>query len=155
MTRRTDRIGSLIRSLIAEAIQMRLSDPRIAPITSITRVEVSADLSLARIFVSVLAPVPQRRLCVEALQSAAGHLRRLIGPELSVRKTPMLHFELDESVQRSIETVETIDRVMRELGEVPVWEREVPDAEVLDEVPDDEDAARESRARPPRPREEP
>lgn len=126
MSRRTERIGALIRSLLAEAIQHRLNDPRIPPITSITRVEVSEDLAIARVHVSVLAAEAQRRLCVDALGSAAGHLRRMIGRQLTLRKVPLLEFRLDESLRRSFETVQTIDRVMRELGEVPEWERAAP-----------------------------
>ncbi|MCK4340393.1 MAG: 30S ribosome-binding factor RbfA [Phycisphaerae bacterium] len=123
MPRRTERVSSLIRTIIAEAIQTRLSDPRIPPITSITRVEVSADFSVARVFVSVLATDVEdearrkikRELCLSALRSASGYLRRLLGRELTLRKTPVLDFQLDESVQGSIETIQLIDRVMEEL----------------------------------------
>lgn len=127
-SRRTERVGSLIRSIVADAIHARLSDPRIHPITSITRVEVSADFSVARIFVSVMAEESRRKLCLVALESASGRLRRLLGPELRLRKIPMLEFKLDDSLRRASETVETIDRAMRELGEEPDWLREDDDA---------------------------
>lgn len=124
MSRRTERIGSLIRDLLAEALQNKLNDPRVPPITSITRVDVSPDLLLARVHVSVLAPESRRRLAVEALQCAAGHLRRVIGRDLTLRRTPELRFELDESVRNSFETLQAIDRAMRELGEIPEYERD-------------------------------
>lgn len=123
-TRRTERVGSLIRNVVAEAILNKLSDPRIETITSITRVEVSEDLAVARVHVSVLAPPARQRLCVEALQSAAGLLRRRLAPELRMRKIPHLEFRLDESLQLGFQTVETIDQAMRELGEPPEWERD-------------------------------
>jgi len=124
VSRRTERVASLIRTIIADAIQNRLNDPRIPLITSITRVEVSDDLSVARIFVSVMAADAQRKLCLSALRSAAGLLRRELAPELRLRKIPSLDFRLDESLRRGFETVTAIDEAMRELGEVPEWERD-------------------------------
>ncbi len=114
MSRRVERVGSLIRTILAEAIQTRLNDPRIPPVTSITRVEVSADLSVARVFVSVLAPEPQQELCLRALCSSAGHLRWLLGRELTLRKTPALDFRLDQSLKRAFETCQLIDRLALE-----------------------------------------
>ena len=114
MSRRVERIGSLIRTILAEAIQTRLNVPRIPPVTSITRVEVSADLSVARVFVSVLAPEPKQELCLRALCSSAGHLRWLLGRELTLRKTPALDFRLDQSLKRGFETCQLIDRLAQE-----------------------------------------
>ncbi len=138
MSRRTERVGNLIRRIIAEAIQSRLSDPRIPPITSLTRVQVSDDFSTACVYVSVMAPPPQREQCLRALQSAAGLLRRQLAPELRLRKVPRLEFRLDDSVKRSFDTVQAIDRVMRELGQVPDYEREDgEEAEEQDQQPED------------------
>lgn len=140
-SRRIERIASLIRSLLADAIQSRLADPRIPPITSITRVEVSDDLSVAHVHVSVMGRDSERRLCVTALRHAAGRLRRELAPHLHLRQLPRLVFGLDDSLRRSFETVCRIDQAMRELGEVPEWERE--EDEAGDE--DDRPAAEESR----------
>jgi len=117
VSRRTERVASLIRAILAEAIRNRLSDPRIEPLTSITRVEVSADLSLAHVYVSVMAEEARRKLSVEALRHAAGRLRSMVAQEVTLRQTPQLDFRLDESVQRSFETVQRLDRMMEELGE--------------------------------------
>jgi ribosome-binding factor A len=124
VSRRTERVGNLIRHLVAETIQNRLSDPRIPTITSVTRVEVSDDFSVARVYVSVMAPEPQRKLCLTALRRARALFRRILAPELSLRKIPALDFRLDDSLRQGFQTVEVIDRAMRELGQVPEWERE-------------------------------
>ena len=123
MSKRTERVGSLIRRILAEALQRRVSDPRIPAITSITRVEVSPDFAVAKVMVSVMAAEPEREDCLRALRSAAGYLRKILGPELKLRKIPTLVFRLDESVRRSFETVQLIDHAMQELGEKPEWER--------------------------------
>jgi ribosome-binding factor A len=117
VSRRTERVASLIRTILAEAIQNRLNDPRIEPLTSITRVDVSADLSVAHVYVSVMAEGERRKLSVEALRHAAGRLRSLVAREVTLRQTPQLDFRLDESVQRSFETVQQLDRMMEELDE--------------------------------------
>jgi ribosome-binding factor A len=130
VSRRTERVASLIRSILADAIQSRLSDPRIEPLTSITRVEVSADMSAARVYVSVMAPAPRRELTVEALGHAAGCLRSLVARELTLRQTPQLDFRLDDSLRHSFETVRQLDRIMEELGGEPAGAE--ADGELLD-----------------------
>ncbi len=122
MSRRTERIGNVIRAIVAEAIQSRLSDPRILPLTSITRVEVSDDLSVARVNVSVMAPQAQQQLCVTALRHAAGRLRGMVAQEMSLRQVPRLTFFLDNSLQKAFETVQAIDAAMAELGQPLPWE---------------------------------
>ncbi len=117
MSRRTERVASLVRSILADAIQNRLSDPRIEPLTSITHVEVSADMSVAHVYVSVMAEDARRKLSVQALRHAAGRLRTLVAREVTLRQTPLLDFRRDDSVQNSFRTVRQIDRLMEELDE--------------------------------------
>jgi len=148
-----------MQTILADAIQNRLSDPRIPAITSITRVEVSEDMSVARVFVSVMEREAQRSLCLTALRSAARRLRRMVGDEVRLRRVPVLDFRLDDALRQSIVTIEAIDRAMEELGERPEWGSEesdeseqapsltdeeasadgsVPARERTDEEPDDE-----------------
>jgi len=115
-SRRVERVSSLIRRVLAEAIQTRLHDPRIPTITSITRVEVSADFSVARVYVSVLDTLPRQKLCVQALQSSAGFLRRLLGRQLRLRTLPVLDFRLDDSLKRGFETCQILDRLAAARG---------------------------------------
>ena len=109
MSRRLEKLSSQIRRLIADALARRVSDPRIEPLTSITRVSVSPDLAVARVYVSVFAPAGRQRACLAALQHAAGHLRTLIAHELSIRQTPELRFFLDDSLKRAAETIQIIE----------------------------------------------
>ena len=117
VSRRTERVASLVRAILAQAIQNRLSDSRIEPLTSITRVEISADLSVAHVYVSVMAEQKRRELTLRALRHAAGRLRSLVAHEITLRQTPQIEFRLDESVQQSFRTVQQIDGLMEELGE--------------------------------------
>jgi ribosome-binding factor A len=119
VSRRTERVSSAIRAILAEAIQNRLSDPRIEPLTSITRVEVSRDLSVARVYVSVMAEDARQKLSVQALRHATGRLRSLVAEQMTMRQVPQLRFRLDESVQRSFKTVQQLDRIMETLDQRP------------------------------------
>lgn len=131
MSRRTERVASQIRRIVAEAIQHHLNDPRIEPLTSITRVDVAEDFALARIRVSILAEPNAQRRCLQALQAAASRLRSLVAEGLSMRTIPRLVFQLDDSLKQGFQTVQTIDQLMAELGEPRPWD-------VADDDEDDE-----------------
>jgi ribosome-binding factor A len=113
-----------LRTVISDAIQHRLSDPRIERLTSVTRVEVSPDLATARVYVSVMGNEVRRKLCMEALEHAAGRLRALLARRTTLRRVARLEFCLDNSVQRAFETVQMIDAAMAELGQRLPWETE-------------------------------
>jgi len=122
VSRRSERIGNLIRAILAREIQTRLSDPRIERFTSITRIEVSSDLSVARVYASVMAPPARQRLCIQALQHAAGKLRAALARQVRMRQIPRLEFILDDSVKQAFQTVQMIDAAMAELGVPAPWE---------------------------------
>lgn len=144
VSRRTERVASLIRTLLAEAIQTKLHDPRIPPITSITEVEIDPEFSRARVYVSVLESDPKRKLCIEALQSSAGLLRRQIGGDLHLRRTPVLDFHLDDSLRHGFETVQLIDQAMAELEQrsvsQPPQSDDNADSPHMPDEPDQEDS---------------
>jgi len=108
---------------VAEAIQRRLSDPRIELLTSVTHVEVSPDLTVARVFVSVMATAERQKLCLAALRSATHRVRAMVADQVVLRQVPRIEFTLDDSIQRAFRTVQAIDEAMIELGEPAPWER--------------------------------
>lgn len=115
MSRRTERVASLIRRIVAEQIQDGLHDPRIPSLTSVTRVEMSPDMSVADVHVSVMSSPVQAELCVQALQHAAGRIQSILAPQLTMRLCPRLRFHLDESLKRSFELTQLIDHEMEAL----------------------------------------
>lgn len=142
MSRRTERVASLIRQIIASAIQSRLSDPRVERLTSVTGVEVSPDLSVAKIRVSVLAPASRRKLTLEALRSASRRLRTMVGQELAVRQVPELIFYLDESIQHGIETERAIDEALASSGLRSSWDAPADEVESAGDDADNADSDR-------------
>lgn len=116
MSRRTEKLSSQIRRIVAHQIQTGLSDPRIAPMTSVTRVEVSRDLGYARVYVSVVGDETAGRLSLSALVHATGHIQTALARQLTLRQCPRLRFVLDESLKKSFELIQMIDREMAALN---------------------------------------
>lgn len=116
MSRRTERLGSLIREMIGTLVLSKLSDPRIDPVrTSITRVEVTEDLLTARVFVSVMGTPAEQRRAVQGLRHAAGHLQERMMEQVRLRHTPVLQFEIDTQYKKTLETLALIDQAMDEI----------------------------------------
>ena len=116
MSRRTERVGNLIRSTIGELLLSKISDPRIDPArTSITRVVVSEDLLAAKVYVSVLGTEHQQRTTIRALAHAAGHIQELMMRKIQLRNTPILSFEPDTRFKKTLETYSVIQKAMDEI----------------------------------------
>ncbi len=116
---RPERVANVIRAVVSDAIVNKLNDPRIAPLSSVTRVEVSGDLEYAKVWVSVMGEEAARRLTIAGLRSAAGLVQRLLGRRLPIRHCPRLSFHLDESIKKGAETIRLIDETMSQAGKGP------------------------------------
>lgn len=112
---RPERVAHVIREVVSTAISSKLNDPRIAPMSSVTRVEMSPDLEHAKVWVSVLGDAAAGRKTIAGLKAAAGYVQRLVGAALSLRTTPHLTFHLDESLKKAAETIRIIDESMAEI----------------------------------------
>ncbi len=108
--RRTERLGHQIRVELAELISRQVKDPRIG-FATVTRVELTADLHHARVFVSVLGNPEEQKNNIEGLSSAAGFLRHEIGHRLALRRAPELSFILDHGVEAG----EKIEMLLQEI----------------------------------------
>lgn len=130
MSARAQRVADQIQREIAVLIQLEVNDPRIGMV-SVTAVEVSRDLSYAKIYVTVLnslsdsgavnsstlsAPGKLDKLEIdenlEALNKATGYLRSLLAKRLTLRSVPKLRFHYDVSVERGRHLSELIDNAL-------------------------------------------
>ncbi len=114
MTRRTERIQELMREELSELIMHDLRDPRLDGVISITRVEVTPDLSNARIFVSVMSETASPEEAVKALQTASGFMHKELVHRLDMRKVPFLDFRLDNSLSEGAAVLAHILEARRE-----------------------------------------
>jgi len=109
--KRSERVGDLIREVISEMILRDLGDPRLATVT-ITEVEVTADLKLARVFFSARGDQGREEAALKGLESAAGFIKKNLGRELRLRYMPELIFQVDRSfdygsrIDRLIQTIQ-------------------------------------------------
>jgi ribosome-binding factor A len=114
---RPERVAHLIRREMAEILEHRLRDPRVSRWVSVTDVEVTQDLSFARIFVSILPEGDERERTLQALQGAAGFVRRELAGRLDLREVPEIRFLHDSSIERGARVEEILKKLSR--GEIP------------------------------------
>lgn len=116
------RINSEVQKELANMIRGEIKDPRIAPMTCVTDVQVAPDLKTCKVYISVLGDETARNATMQGLKSAEGFLRRQLANNLNLRNTPQLTFIADTSTQYGMEMSEKIDAVM-----APIHEREAMD----------------------------
>jgi len=109
--KRINRISEEVRKVVSDLIFNGLKDPRINPMTTVTRVEVSRDLSFAKIYVSVLGNEKEKEDSITGLNSAKGFIRKEIGSRIDLRHSPIPIFLLDESIENAINLSKLIDEV--------------------------------------------
>lgn len=114
---RTQRIGDQMQRELSQLIQREIKDPRVGLVT-ITAVEVSRDLSNAKVFVTVMGREADDDAAVEesrkVLQGAAGFLRVQLGKAMQLRTIPQLRFHYDASIRRGVELSALIERAVAE-----------------------------------------
>ena len=110
---RTQRVGDFLKQELANLIQFEVRDPRVGMV-SITDIEVSRDLSHAKVFVTVLGKDTEEEALdsIEALNKAAGFLRSQIARSNNARTTPRLRFYFDSSVGRGQYLSSLIDKAV-------------------------------------------
>ncbi|MCL2138197.1 MAG: 30S ribosome-binding factor RbfA [Treponema sp.] len=109
---RTERLGRLIQQIIGSLIlEGKIKDPRVTSFISITRVNVSRDLSFADVYVSNIQKSANLQRSTEGMQSAAGFIRSHLGTVLHIRKIPNLRFHADASIRDGFDLVKKIDQL--------------------------------------------
>jgi ribosome-binding factor A len=126
MTARTDRIDELLRQEIGGLLSREVKDPRIG-FATVTRVETTADLAHARVWVSVIGSPAERTETVRALEHAMPFVRHELGSRLRLRRIPNLHIRLDETAETGTRVLHLIEEL--EQGRTP--HEEAPLGETL------------------------
>jgi ribosome-binding factor A len=110
---RPNRVADQIRQELSELLTRgEVHDPGIGFIT-LTRVQVSPDLQMARVFYTTLGDAKARQETARALDRATPFLRRQIGGRLRLRRVPEFEFRFDESVAQQ----DRIEQILRDLHE--------------------------------------
>ena len=110
MGNRPDRVGEAIRDELSQLIAREVHDPGVGFIT-LTRVKVSPDLQLARVYYTSMGDEQAQRETAKALKRAAPFLRRQLGQRIRLRRVPEVEFFYDESIARG----DRIEQILQEL----------------------------------------
>lgn len=127
---RMRRVNEALKEIIGGALSQELKDPRIGFVT-LTGVDTAPDLSHAKVFVSVYGKQKEKDATLEGLRAARPYLQRLISDELNLKRTPVLEFEYDNTVDRGMR----IQAILKSSGAGLSPEDEA--SVVGDEEPDD------------------
>jgi ribosome-binding factor A len=107
---RPSRVGDQIRAELADLLSREVHDPGVGFLT-ITRVDVTPDLQLARVYYTTLGDEKTRRESSRALGRAKPFLRRQVGQRLRLKRVPELEFFFDESIEKG----DRIERILQEI----------------------------------------
>ncbi len=115
-SRRQEKFSSIIRQVVSEAVTRHLSDPRIEGFVSITRVEMTPDLKIADVYMSIFGgdEVMQEKTFV-AISHARSRIQSLLGSSLQSRYCPVLRFHKDEKFKKTLETLRIIEQAAGEI----------------------------------------
>ena len=111
-------LGSTIQKELAGIMQRELHDPRLDRLISITRVKVSADLTVADVYVTVMGTPGQATAALHALRHSAGMMRTRLTKSLTLRVAPFIKFHIDEDLKKELQVLDLLDQVAKENAEL-------------------------------------
>ena len=110
MGQRANRVAEELRKIITQVLLEDLGDPRLGFVT-VTKVQVTDDLRLGRIYYSVLGDDAQKKSTAEALEEELPYMRRLVAERINMKFAMELRFEPDPSIEHSFK----IDSILKKL----------------------------------------
>ena len=112
---RADRVRKAMMREVSDIIAHRIKNPALNNILiSVTDVEVSHDLSHARIFISVMADEPTRQTVMNIITEATPQIRTEIGQRIRLRHTPSLDIRYDDSLERGSRITELLNQISKD-----------------------------------------
>jgi ribosome-binding factor A len=111
MSRRIERLNEQFREEISDLLRRQVKDPRLGVFITVTQVSVSADLSHARVYVSVMGSAEEKQGALQGLDAAASFIRHELGQRLSMRRIPRLAFRHDDSMEQGAHVLDLLDEV--------------------------------------------
>jgi ribosome-binding factor A len=125
LTHRVERIQEQVREEVSQMLQTEVRDPGVGLVT-VTRAKVTADLSLARIYWTIIGDAAERKKTQQALERASGFVRHLLAERLTLRRSPEVKFIFDQSVAAQ----DRIEQIIQEIHAEDAA-RTVQDPEVI------------------------
>jgi ribosome-binding factor A len=111
MTRRTERLDSVIQQEISQLLREQVNDPRLSSLISITKVSTSSDLRHTKVFISSIGDNVDKKEILQGFTAASGFLRRQLATRLQLKHMPELSFQFDDSIERAANLLRLIDEI--------------------------------------------
>ncbi|HEX21168.1 MAG TPA: 30S ribosome-binding factor RbfA [Actinobacteria bacterium] len=112
MSGRLARVKKNIKEAVGMMLELEIKDPRIG-FTTITDVDISADLRHCKVFFSTLGEAEDHQRALAGLQSASGFIRGELGKHLRMKYTPEIEFIFDNSVERGARIEEILNNIKK------------------------------------------
>ena len=129
LSHRAERVAEQIREEVSQIVATEIADPGVGLVT-VTRVKVTPDLSLARVYWTILGDDAERKKTQKALGRAAAYVRHLLSMRMSLRRSPEVVFVYDRSVAAQDRVEKILQEIKREeaaRGEATPRSAESPD----------------------------
>jgi len=126
---RLDRVNSLLKEVIVEVIQKDVRNPNISTFISVTKVETSADLHHAKVYISMIATEAEKAKILLAVQSAAGFIAVHGSKKAQLRYFPQLTFILDKGVEEHMKIEKILGKIEEERRSRPEMTQESSERE--------------------------
>lgn len=111
-SRRVSRVAALIKREVSQMLLSEIKDDRVgAGMVSITDVDLSGDLQHAKIFVSIYGTQEAKTETMQGLKSSEGFVRRELGHRMRLRRTPIVIFLEDLSLERGDRTIDLLNQI--------------------------------------------
>lgn len=115
-TRRQEKVARVVKEAVSDIIMNHLSDPRIEGFISVTRVEMTADLRNANVYISVFGKDQDSQgKTFTAIMHAKHRIQSLLGGKIRSKFCPILHLYRDEEFKKTLETMRLIDQAVSEI----------------------------------------
>ena len=132
LSHRVERVAEQIREEVSQILATEVADPGVGLVT-VTRVKVTPDLSLARVYWTIMGDAAQRKETTKALARAAGFVRRLLSQRITLRRSPEVTFLFDQSVAAQ----DRVEQILYELKqEAAARESATPERPGTADAPD-------------------
>ncbi len=131
--KRLARLNEQMKREISEILRRDVRDPRVGTVT-VTRVDVSGDLWLAKVFVRCTGSDEERAESMAGLEAAAPFVRRTLGSALHIRRVPEVRFVEDRALDHAMRIEEILKDVTVEPESPPEGEGQAPEADAVEGI---------------------
>ena len=110
---RREKVAGVVQEIVTSAIARKINDPRVSPLTTVTRVKVTGDMLIVTVYLTVPGDEKAEKKSVAGMKHAAAFVQRMLAAELGMRLCPELRFEADEELKKTQYTLGLINENRR------------------------------------------